>query len=69
MDMNSDWCQKCESASTCSKEIVGYKKCTFDGRFYGKLFAVEADAWESNGIYSGQFEVYPICRDAESYGE
>ena len=61
MDINSDLCQACSEATTCSKDIVGYKKCTFEGRSYGKLFDNEADAWESNGTYNGSFEVYPVC--------
>ena len=58
-----EWCQNCHEASTCTKEIIGYKRFTFEGKPYGKLFETEDEAWDTNGKpYNGEFEVYPICR-------
>lgn len=63
MKKGNSWCEQCVDATTCTKDIAGYKKFTFEGRPYGNLFDTENEAWDTGGKkYDGSFEVYPVCR-------
>ena len=63
MDPKNDWCEKCVSASTCTKNIVGYQRVSVNEVPYGKTYDTESEAWDTgNSSYSGEFEVFPKCR-------
>lgn len=59
----NECCESCHEASTCTKDIIGYKRFSFEGKPGATLFATEAEGWDTgNRKYDGSFEVYPICR-------
>lgn len=63
MDLKNNFCEACVDASTCTKDIIGYKRFNTNEKPYGKLYETEKEAWDiGDRKYDGSFEVYPICR-------
>jgi len=66
MDKNNDWCQKCCDATTCTKELKGYRKFNIYEKPYGETYKTEDEAWDSGPKpYNGTYEVFPICVETE----